>query len=255
MLRGNYLFTKDDVTHSFPLKNQNYLRTNISRLTKKGVIISPWRNFYVAVPEEYRLKGVVPPLFYIDSMMRFFGMPYYVALLSAASLYGAAHQVPQFFMVMTNDDIRSIDRNGIRIVFVSRKRIPTTFLAKKRVQTGDVNVSSPALTTLDLIEYERNIGGLGRACEVLVELMEKVDFIDIGEDFYNISQIPVYQRLGYLLEEVLGEKKQADLLFEGCKKAGLVFRKTPLKKGKATQQAAVTRWKMQVNTEIEMDEL
>ena len=116
MLRGNYLFTKDDVTHSFPLKNQNYLRTNISRLTKKGVIISPWRNFYVAVPEEYRLKGVVPPLFYIDSMMRFFGMPYYVALLSAASLYGAAHQVPQFFMVMTNDDIRSIDRKGIRIM-------------------------------------------------------------------------------------------------------------------------------------------
>ena len=153
VLRGKYFFTMEEIAESFPQKTQFVLRTDLNRLTKRGVIMSPCRNFYVAVPEEYRLKGVVPPVFYIDNMMSFMGKPYYVALLSAAALHGAAHQAPQAFMVITNDKMRSVVKNGTRLDFVTRKNIPTTFLIKKRSKSGDFNVSSPALTTIDLIEY------------------------------------------------------------------------------------------------------
>ena len=217
--------------------------------------MSPYRNFYVAVPEEYRLKGVVPPFFYIDKMMSFMGKPYYVALLSAAALHGAAHQMPQTFMVITNDKMRSVIKNGTRFDFVTRKDIPTAFLIKKRAKSGDFNVSSPALTAIDLIEYEANVGGLSRATEVLAELMEEVDFSIVNADFYKISQIPIYQRLGYILEVMLDEKTQADALYEGCKNAGLTFRKTPLKKGRVAVQESATRWKIQENITIEIDEL
>ena len=59
-----------------------------------------------------------------------------------------------------------------------------------------------------------------------------------------------------MLEVILDEKRQADSLYEGCQQAGLKFRKTPLKKGKASAGcASETRWKIQVNATIEMDEL
>ena len=255
VLRGKYFFSINDIEESFTQKTHSYLRTDLNRLSKRGVIMSPCRNFYVAVPEEYRLKGVVPPFFYIDKMMSFMGKPYYVALLSAAALHGAAHQMPQTFMVITNDKMRSVIKNGTRFDFVTRKDIPTAFLIKKRAKSGDFNVSSPALTAIDLIEYEANVGGLSRATEVLAELMEEVDFSSVNADFYKISQIPIYQRLGYILEEVLDEKTQADALYEGCKNAKLTFRKTPLKKGRVAVQESATRWKIQENITIEIDEL
>ena len=255
VLRGNYFFSINDIEESFTQKTRNYLRTDLNRLTKRGVIMSPCRNFYVAVPEEYRLKGVVPPVLYIDIMMSFMGKPYYVALLSAAALHGAAHQAPQAFMVITNDKMRSVVKNGTRLDFVTRKYIPMAFLIKKRSKSGDFNVSSPALTAIDLIEYEANVGGLSRATEVLAELLEMIDFKSVDDEFYIISQTPIYQRLGYILEEVLDEKAQADALYEGCKNAGLSFRKTPLKKGRVAEQESATRWKIQENITIEIDEL
>lgn len=255
VLRGKYFFTMEEITASFPQKTRFVLRTDLNRLTKRGVIMSPCRNFYVAVPEEYRLKGLVPPIFYIDNMMSFMGKPYYVALLSAAALHGAAHQAPQAFMVITNDKMRSVVKNGTRLDFVTRKYIPTAFLIKKRSKSGDFNVSSPALTAIDLIEYEANIGGLSRATEVLAELLETIDFKSVDDEFYKIAQTPIYQRLGYILEEVLDEKAQADTLYEGCKNAGLTFRKTPLKKGRMAEQESATRWKIQENITLEIDEL
>ena len=90
---------------------------------------------------------------------------------------------------------------------------------------------------------------------MLVELMETVDFKSVDNSFYKISQTPIYQRLGYILEEVLDDKAQADALYEGCKNTGLTFRKTPLKKGRAAEQESATRWKIQENITLEIDEL
>lgn len=257
VLRGNYLFTKDNLTEDFAEASPDSMKNAISRLVRRGMIVSPWRNYYVAVPEEYRLKGQVPPLFYIDGLMAFLGRPYYVGLLSAAFLHGAAHQVPQTFTVITEGKtMRQIEKKGTRISFISRNNIPTMLLEKKRTQNGDVNVSSPALTAIDLIDYESSIGGMSRASEVLAELMDVVNFDGITPEFYNASQIPIYQRLGFILEVFLDRKRQADILFEGCQQAGMKFRKTPLKKGKGCLGCkAESRWKIQVNVAIEMDEL
>ena len=51
VLRGEYLFTKEDLTETFADASPVYLKNAISRLVKRGVVVSPWRNFYVAVPE------------------------------------------------------------------------------------------------------------------------------------------------------------------------------------------------------------
>jgi hypothetical protein len=57
MIRGKYIFTKEDVLAQGLSQTEDSLKTSLSRLVKKGMIVSPWQNFYVTVPTEYRLRG------------------------------------------------------------------------------------------------------------------------------------------------------------------------------------------------------
>ena len=66
MMRGRYIFTKEDVLALHLPITMNALQNSLNRLTRRGIIMSPWKNFYVVIPTEYKLKGVVPPSFYID---------------------------------------------------------------------------------------------------------------------------------------------------------------------------------------------
>lgn len=96
-VRGYYTFTKEDIEKQFPSAGKVYIKTSLYRLAAKTKIVSPWRNFYVIMPVEYSLKGVIPPVFYMDQLMSYLGKRYYVALLNAASFYGASHQRVQTF--------------------------------------------------------------------------------------------------------------------------------------------------------------
>jgi hypothetical protein len=51
--------------------------------------------------------------------MEYLELPYYVALLSAAAIHGAAHQKSQEFQVITNKSLRTIHVRGLRISMVS----------------------------------------------------------------------------------------------------------------------------------------
>ena len=59
-VRGYYTFTKEDIERQFPAASKVYMKTALHRLVAKSRIISPWRNFYVIMPVEYLLKGIIP---------------------------------------------------------------------------------------------------------------------------------------------------------------------------------------------------
>ena len=103
-VRGYYTFTKEDIEKQFPSAGKVYIKTALYRLAAKAKIVSPWRNFYVIMPVEYSLKGVIPPVFYMDQLMSYLGKRYYVALLNAASFYGASHQRVQTFSLMVEQE-------------------------------------------------------------------------------------------------------------------------------------------------------
>jgi predicted transcriptional regulator of viral defense system len=69
------------------------------------------RGFYVIIPPDYSKQGIIPPYLYIDDLMKSLDTPCYVGLLSAAALYGAAHQQPTVYTVITQSPApRSIDK-------------------------------------------------------------------------------------------------------------------------------------------------
>lgn len=91
-LRGMVTFSIEEVKSAFGGKSVATIKTELSRLVKKGYICSVYRGFYVVVPVHYQLKGIVPPTYYIEKLMQYVGKPYYLSLLSAAAMHGASHQ-------------------------------------------------------------------------------------------------------------------------------------------------------------------
>lgn len=254
VIRGYYTFTIEDVKKNFPQFSDAYIRTSLYRLTVKKKIISPWKGFYVIMPIEFALKAVIPPIFYIDALMSFLSKKYYVSLLNAASFYGASHQRAQTFSVMTEaPKLRNTAKTGTSILFFSKKDIPEKFIRKHKAQSGYINVASPELTAIDLIENEKHIGGLNRACAVLNELVDSIDFEKLDDEFFTLAPAPIYQRFGYILESVLEREELANKIKN--KMPFPTTRNIPFKIGKSIKDCEIDRkWKVIINQEIEIDE-
>ena len=254
VIRGYYTFTINEVKNRFPKFSESYISTSLYRLIVKKKIISPWRGFYVSMPIEYALKSIIPPVFYIDALMSYLDKKYYICLLNAASFYGASHQRVQTFSVMVETPkLRSTFKTGTSIIFYSKKEILEKYIRKYKAQSGYVNISSPELTLLDLIENERYIGGLNRVCTVLNELVDSIDFDKLEDDFFFLTSVPVYQRVGYILDSVLERKESADKY--KSKMPFLPTRNIPFKIGKSIKDCEIDiKWKVIINQEIEIDE-
>jgi predicted transcriptional regulator of viral defense system len=251
--RGRITFSMDEAESRFSRMSKRAVRSSIYRLIKKGNVYSAWRGFYVIVPDEHAIKGIVPPIEYIDSLMSYIGHDYYVGLLSAASLHGAGHQQPQVLTVVTDsNDIRSKE-NG-QFLFWAKSAMPKQYLLERRAGYGKMIISSPELTALDLICYEKRIGGLNRAADIINEL--ELDFAKPGDNLWRMFKTPVIQRLGYILENVLGREESGAVFYLRSQVAGAHFRKTFLDSksnlcGDEFQENS--KWKIVVNCELDIE--
>jgi predicted transcriptional regulator of viral defense system len=256
--RGKYTFSRQELAARFSHLSEQTIKNELKRIIKKGKIFPVFKGFYSIIPAGYALMGIVPPEFYIDDLMKHLARPYYVSLLNAAAFYGAAHQKPQVFSVITSyPALRNTTKKNTRIIFIStRKNIPQHWLRPFRGQNGDIQVSKPELTAADLISFQKITGGLNRACTVLYELMEVVKFGKLDKAFFDYVPTSTIQRLGYLLENELEQAKQADILYSKAKIYGCVFQKIPLKYSKPAKDCETdTKWKIIINETIEIDEL
>ena len=253
--RGKITFSHDEIITAFPDKSENAIIQSLSRLSRRGRVVPIYKGFYLIVPAEYAAREILPPILFIDYMMEFITKPYYVGLLSAAALYGAAHQQPQEFFVITNAKQFSTQKKGIKINYVIKKTIPIHFLVKRKTETGFVKVSSPELTAFDLVYYSNRIGSINRTSTVLNELAETMQPDLIEPELVQSFSVATIQRLGYILENSLKEEHLAEKLWEVSKGLGLHFYRQPLSTGKKTiSHKTDPRWKIIINTEIEIDE-
>lgn len=254
--RGFYTFSLDEVKTDFPLFTPSYIATALNRLVSQKIIISPVKGFYVIIPTEYALTGIVAPTFFIDQMMSFLKRDYYIGLLNAAEFYGASHQRPQTFTIVnTYPEIRSGMRSNIGFVFISKNKIAEPFIVRHKSRLGTINVSSAELTAIDLIANEEKVGGLNRVCSVLNELIDAITLDQIDDSFYSIYPVSVYQRLGYIFESILNATALSDNLYSSLKRLGGRMRVIPLKNKKTIDGfLSENRWKIIENQEIDIDE-
>jgi len=188
------------------------LEAALRRLKRKGRIISPRRGFFVIVPLEYRAAGAPPSSWFIHDLMDFLGQPYYVGLLSAAGLHGAAHQQPMVFHVVTDKPTRRLTAGRNRIEFHMSSAIEFTPVIDMQTETGSMRVSTPEATAFDLVRFPGAAGHLGNVATVLIELAEVMDSRALLEQADRV-RAPDVQRLGYLLDHI-GQHKLAGTLAE-----------------------------------------
>ena len=253
--KGKNAFALQQVKESFPQHSEAALKRSLNRLSTKNRIVSVHKGYYVIVSYEYAAKGIVPPLLYIDGLMKFLNRPYYISLLSAAALYGAAHQAPQVFMVNTAfPALRASAKKNSKIKFISVKEIPPHLLEQKKTESGYVQVSSPELTALDLVNFAKQVGGLSRAATVINELVEYIGLEKINEELASYAETATLQRLGYIADQILHQQELADAVENICHKQNLkFFRVSLMVKGKRYGFPCNERWKVIENSVIEID--
>ena len=74
---------------------------------------------------------------------------------------------------------------------------------------------------------------------------------------YQFASLAAFQRLGYIAEAILENQEQADALFQRLRDAHLHFRWAALSRQKPAGDTMPrsSRWKVIVNTNIEVDDL
>jgi predicted transcriptional regulator of viral defense system len=256
LAKGAYGFSKQSLHYELPDFTDIAIKRSLNRLSNKGKIISLYKGYYLIIPPQYAAKGILPPQLFLDSFMKHLKRPYYVALLNAAAFHGASHQQPQEYFVMTDfPALRPTQKKGLRINYISIKEIPELLIEKRKTEAGYMNVSNPALTACDLIQFEKRIGGLNRVATVLNELADAIKPSSFTSVLIKHAHVTTLQRLGYLLENVCLNQELADSLYDEMEREKLSFFRVPLKvTNKTVGFSADKRWKVIINTEIETDE-
>ena len=253
-IRGQVTFTANEV-YSMPGMSASTAKTELARMVVRGRIQNVYKGFYVIIPPQYALKGIVPATYYIDSLMQYLTKPYYVALLSAAAIHGATHQRAMQTQVMTVSPRPNISEKNSQIDWSFRKDVPKSLLLTANSEMGVIHYSNPELTAVDLIQFAKHIGGYQRAATVLAELVDEVDMDKIS-DVQPYTSYAVIQRLGYILEHVLFEQKKADKLYgivsPEKRKWHLVLMSNEHPKDESAES---NRWRVNMNINIEIDDL
>jgi len=247
---GQYMLTRKHALATLGVSDEA-LKKAVQRLVAKRRLAAPRRGFFVIVPLEYREAGAPPPSWFIDDLMKFLGQPYYVGLLSAAALHGAAHQQPQEFQVVTNKQLRSVDAGRARIRFFRKLHLERTPTMEVQTETGAMRVSTPEATALDLLRYVEGAGHLGNVATVLGELAEKIDAELLAQAAKTEEELTTAQRLGHVLDRVGGAEATSYLA------AWIEERRprfVPLRTDRSVKRARKdARWRVLVNERVEAE--
>lgn len=246
---GRHHFTTPEVTEALGTSAAS-TRAQLRRLRGLGRIAEPSRGFHVIVPPEYRRLGCLPAEQFIDALMERAGEPYYLALLSAAERFGAAHQRPQSTQVMVRTNRRPIHCGLVRIDFIARHDLEIMPVRVLNTPRGTVRVSTAEVTALELVGYPGHAGGIGNIASVVTELAEALDPAALAR-VAPLCPVSWSQRLGYLLE-LSGSEEAARILqaFVALNANGW----TPLRRAASLEGASwEPRWKLIVNSEVEIE--
>lgn len=244
-----YCFTKKEALAKTGLSDDAF-RMAASRLRKKSKIISPYRGFYVALPPQYQRRGAPPATLFIDELMDYLEKSYYVGLLTAASMFGAAHHAPQEFQVLVPDQMHEIKIKSLRVSFVYNSHLKDIYTTQRTTETGEITVSTPEFTALDLVYYDDRSGHLDNVATVLGDLAEVLDpqgLLRAAKDYHSMASV---QRLGYILD-FLGEEKLISSLVDWVRDQELS--RVPLSTLNSRSGERDKKWEIIINKKLRPD--
>ncbi|MFD2037466.1 type IV toxin-antitoxin system AbiEi family antitoxin [Belliella marina] len=247
-----YAFSWDELKVKIP-KTDVALRHELGRLSKKKEILALRQGFYLILPPRYKGFGKLPLEFYVEELFKFLDKPYYIAFFSAAAFHGASHQqVQQSYLMTKIPNLRDIKKGNIYLSISATSKWPNKNIQQRKSDAGIFNISSPALTAIDLIHYQSKMGGLNRILAILEELAESMTTEDIQELLQWYPHTSSIQRLGFLLEELI-EGNTLTLPLKDYLKNQNYFPVLLSPEKNRKPGGANNTWKVDANIELESD--
>lgn len=199
---GKKVFTFKDVS-AVKNNNKNLAMSAIGTMKNKELIAPIAKGLYVIFAPEEVGKNSSQVSNFIDQLMNYKNIPYYVGLLSAAQFYGATHHRPFVFQLITAKTLNTVQFPVLRTLdFHVKTRFPTNSLQKVKDKFSYINYSSPALTMYDLLKYEAYCGGIYNVILVIKELLHALDKEDLKSLLEHSLEHTNLQRLGYILDKL-----------------------------------------------------
>lgn len=249
---GKYWFSKTQALHSTKVNELSFKRA-VARLIKQKRVSRIKRDFFVILPPEYYRLGTLPAEWFIDAWMSHANRQYYVALLTAAAIHGAAHQQPQEFQVMVDKPLPLTLVGKLSIRYFYNKDLLKTPVQKLKTNTGYVNISTPESTAFDLVQYIKSSGNLGNVATVLHELSEKLNPKRLAETAELLQiELCYAQRLGFILDAIGKINITGSLQKLILNKKPRYVLLCPDQENNSLEKNS--KWKILINDTIEVDE-
>lgn len=251
--QGQYWFSKQEAIETLKLSGPSFINAS-NRLVAKGKLTRVHSDFYVIVPPEHRALASLPASWFIHHLMEKIKQSYYVGLLTAASLHGAAHQQAMAFQVVTTKAMRRIVAGRVRIQFYNKKSVKPDYYQDIKTASGIMHVSTPEMTAFDLVRYSHAAGEMQHVATVLSELAEKINpGVLLSYLKKNAVETATAQRLFYLLETL---KPSMDFsLLEAELKLRKPVKRLLVRGGSSSTIGYNKRWKIIINELLEPDDL
>ncbi len=215
------IVTAADLDELFNLSPQDRKQV-VYRLKKKKMLLPVKRGVYLFSPLEAGPGGagmdefLAPPFFFPRGN-------YYIGYSTMFSYYKFTEQLFQTVYVLNT--ARSFERTilGFSYKFI---RIPSNRLygaEKIRLQEREINISSKERTLIDLIYFNKPVGGLKEAVRIFKKIIRLGEcnlnkLVEFSAQFPNIT---ARKRIGVLLEECGVSDKVLEPLIKSVKKTSV----------------------------------
>lgn len=173
----------------------------VFRLKKKNILTPVKRGVYVFSPLEAGPAGrgvnelLVPPLFFPKKN-------YYIGYSTMFNYYGLSGQLFQTVYVLNTSMRREKIICGISYKFLKVPESRMYGLEAIKVQNTDVIISSKERTLIDLLYFNKPVGGVGPATEIFKQVVrdKKCDIKKLVEYAARFSNITTRKRIGVILD-------------------------------------------------------
>lgn len=223
------------------------VRKGLERLTRKRLIFSPARGFYVVVPPHFRRQGTVPAAHFIDAMMQALGRRYYVSLVSAAELHGAVKPAAsEPFQVMVDRHVTDRGLGTTELWFYKSSHAAYDIgVQQYEGPTGSLRLASRALTAVDLVQHANDCGGI----DYVTALLDALSPLRIPKlaEIAGTRDLSTARRLGYLLSRL-----EPELRLGPFQELADLHRRTPtdLVAGGPRRGRVDPHWNVRVNVDV-----
>ena len=272
--KGIYSFSMQELKEVFPLLKEKTILNTLGTLKKQEKLLPLWNGIYSIVrfvdignaTDNRAIREEGKPYFYIETLMQHLKREYYVALLSAVEVHLSpkeALQANEITVITSLPPLRDSfrgqgkiryfvkkDIKNLREIGVKRKTLP--FSIKERT----LRVASLELTAVDLLLYEKEIGGIQKAVEVIQRIKKHLSWQELPKEVIFSTPVSIFQRLGYILS-FIKEEELAEGLKERVLSTGKKIRRTLLKTDVPEKggEPFCPIWKIVVNIPLQNDTL